>query len=288
MKIFMHWDMEGACGIFSRPEVWYWEPDVPQHVADRGRNLLIADVNSAVAAALANGVDQVIVSDTHHGGGNIVLDRMLSDKRVTYNPRSRGFDASGYRWMPGLDGSVDGFMVPAHHARAGAPDSFLPHTCNSRQWADFTINGRSFGEMALEACYAAHWGIPLMMTHGDEAACREARADFPGIVAVPVKRALDCDHCAGPDPEAAHALVAQGVAEAVENLRKGACKPFAPKLPMTVAIRMRTATDADAAVAKRPDSVERVDDFTVRGHAERHCDVLKWLNGDGLDMPAPK
>ena len=59
----------------------------------------------------------------------------------------------------------------------------------------------------------------------------------------------------------------RGIAEAVENLRKGACKPFAPKLPMPVAIRMRTVADADAAVANRPDSVERVDDFTVRGHA---------------------
>ena len=287
MKIFTHWDMEGACGVFNREEVWFWEPKVRKEVAEHGRELLMADVNSAVQALLEAGVDEVIVSDTHGGGGNLVLERMLADARVTYNPRSRGYDESGFRWMPGLNETVDGFMVPAHHAMAGTAGAFLPHT-NSGKWADFRINGVSTGEMGLEACYAAQWGIPLAMAHGDEAACREAEEQFPGIVAVEVKRAVDADHCTGPEPAEAHARVAQGMVQAVGNLRAGKCLPFAPTLPMTVSIRMLQAEDAEAAVAKRPATVERVDEFTVQGHVERYCDVLAWLSGDGLDMPEPK
>jgi len=287
VKLFMHWDMEGVCGLFSREQVWYWEEGVRKEVAQEGQDLLIADVNNAVQAALDAGVDEVIVSDTHHGGGNIVIERMLADPRVRYNPRSRGLHKGQLRWMPGLDETVDGFLVPAHHAKAGTPNAFLPHT-NSGLWADFLINGQSVGEMGLEACFAAHWNVPLLMTHGDETFIKEARATYPGIVAVPVKSATDSNHCTGPAAEDARKLVAEGVQKAVENLRAGKCVPFAPKLPMTVTIRMKTPADADAAVAKRPQTVIRVDDCTIEGHVERHCDVMAWLTGDGLNMPAPK
>ena len=286
MKIFMHWDMEGTSGIFNREQVWFWEEGVRPEVAREGQDLLIADVNSAVAAALEAGVDEIIVSDTHHGGGNIVIDRMLSDPRVTYNVKSRGFHKGKFRWMPGLNETVDGFLVPGHHAKAGTEGAFLPHT-NSSQWADFSINGQSVGEMGLEACFAAHWDIPLIMTHGDEAFCEEVRTTYPGVVAVPVKRALDADHCTGLDPEAAHKLVARGITQAVENLRAGKCKPFKPELPMTITIRMTKAEFAEAAAKKRS-TVERIDEFTVVGHVEQHCDVMKWLSGDSLNMPMPE
>jgi hypothetical protein len=28
LKIFMHWDMEGTSGLFTREQVWYWEKGV--------------------------------------------------------------------------------------------------------------------------------------------------------------------------------------------------------------------------------------------------------------------
>ena len=52
--------------------MWFWEEGVPQEVADEGRRLLIADINSAAAAALEAGADELIICDTHHGGGNII------------------------------------------------------------------------------------------------------------------------------------------------------------------------------------------------------------------------
>ena len=60
MKIFMHWDMEGVSGIHRREQVWFWEEGVPQEVASEGQGLLIADINSAAAAALEAGVDELI------------------------------------------------------------------------------------------------------------------------------------------------------------------------------------------------------------------------------------
>jgi spore coat protein CotF len=51
---------------------------------------------------------------------------------------------------------------------------------------------------------------------------------------------------------------------------------------MTVTIRLATM-DAAAAAAKRPD-VRRVDDHTVEARIGRQADIVKWINGTGLDM----
>ncbi len=279
MKVFMHWDMEGVSGIFTREQVWFWEEGVRDHIAREGHQLLMADINSAAAAALEAGVDELIVCDTHHGGGNIILDQMLSDPRITYLEKPRGYQDEKFRWMPGLDETVDGFMVPGHHARAGTEGAFLPHTW-TLQWADFSINGQSVGEMGIEACFAGHWDIPVIMMQGDEAACREAEEQFPGIVAAPVKRAESQDLCSGLEPESARRLTAQKVAEAVENLRAGLSKPYAPALPMTVTIRMVSVEDAEKA-AQKP-AVQRIDEYTVETQLERHCDVVKWILNTGL------
>ena len=285
MKLFMLWDMEGTSGIFTREQVWYWEEGVRPEVAADGKALLMADINTATTAALAAGVDEVIVCDTHGGGGNIVLDRMVQDPRVSYLQRSRGFQDGKFRWLPGLDESVDGFLVPGHHAMAGTPNTFLPHTWNL-DWGDFRINGESTGEMGIEACFAGHWGIPTIFASGDEVACREAEGMFPGIVTAAVKRPLDHDHCEGLDPEAAHVLLAEKVTEAVARLRAGECHAFQPELPMLMSVRMTSPESVDA-LATRP-GITRRDDCTLEAVLERRCDVVNWLIGTGLDMPDPE
>lgn len=275
MKLYMLWDMEGASGLFTRAHAWYWEPGVSPEIAEEGRRLLIADVNSASAAALAAGVDELVVCDTHHGGGNIRLEDMLIDPRVTYHVRSTQVLADGTRrTFPGLDETVDGFLLLGHHAKAGTPGAFLPHA-NSLAWADYRINGQSVGEIGMEACYAGHWDVPLILVQGDEAACRETEAQFPGAVTAAVKRAIHEELCTGPEPAEAHRLTAEGVAEAVERARAGwRPAPYKPHLPMHVTLRLTTAAEADK--AEQRSGARRVDEHTLECRVERQCDVFAW------------
>jgi len=282
MKLFMMWDMEGASGIYTREHLWYWEEGVRAQVVEEGRQLLTADVNSAAAAALEAGADKLIVCDTHHGGGNFLLDEVLPDPRITVLPQSRGYQGAEWRWMPGLDESVDGFMLMGRHAKAGTAGAFLPHTW-MLEWADFSVNGQSIGEMGIEACFAGHWGVPIVLAQGTETACREAEALFPGIVAAAVKGSESHDLCAGLEAGAARQLTARKVREAIKLMGSGQFKAYQPALPMTVTIHMRTVQAAEAA-AQRP-GVERLDEYTVSKRLERRCDVVKWIVGTGLDMP---
>ena len=282
MKLFIHWDMEGVSGLFTREHAWFWEPGVREEVAAEGRELLMADINSVSVAALAAGADELVVCDTHHGGGNILLGRMLADRRITYLTRSVGYQDGKRRWMPGLDHSVDALLLPGHHAKAGTPGAFLSHSWDL-DWADFQINGQSVGELGIEACFAGHWNIPLILVQGDEAACAEAQAQFPGVVTAPVKRALSRDLATGLDPESARRLTAEKVGEAIARLRAARPRPFNPSLPMSLTLRMTNVASAETS-ASRP-GVRRVDGYTVESCAERHCDVVKWITGDGLDYP---
>lgn len=283
LKLFILWDMEGTSGVFTREQAWYWENGVREEVALKARQTFTENVNALSAAALERGATQLIVCDTHHGGGNLVREQLSTDSRIRYEYRSVGLENGKRRWMPQLDHSVSGLLLPGHHAKAFAERAFLPHT-NSIEWADFQINGQSVGEIGIEACYAGHWDVPLLYVEGDEAACYEARRLFPGVVTAAVKRAETAELATGLDQKTAHREVERRIAEALEKARSGELRPFKPTLPMTITVRMRTI-DGAVKVAKRP-GVIRLDDHTVEARVGRHCDITKWLTGAGLDMDA--
>ena len=280
IKVFMHCDMEGTSGLFDRQQAWYKNKDVKPEVAEEGIKLLIADVNNAAEAALKAGVDQLIVCDTHGGGGNFRPEEMLADPRITWLFKSRGYEGKSLRWMPGMNETVDGLILMGHHAKVGTPNAFLPHTENTN-WEDFSINGQSVGEIGIETCFAGYWGVPLIMAEGDEAMCKEVQTQSPGAVTACVKRAESFDHCTGPAPEAARKLVAEKVAEAIRKLQTAKPAPYKPALPMHVVLRFKSESAAESA-AKKP-GVKRTDAYTVQCDVERQCDVVKWLTGTGIE-----
>jgi D-amino peptidase len=280
MKLYMHWDMEGASGIFRRAQAWYYKPGATEQDRVDGQQLLEADMHAAITAVLDAGVDELIVCESHHGGGNYRPAEMPQDPRVTYFERGVATEGGRRRWMPRLDETVDGLLLPGHHAMTATPGAFLPHS-RSADWLDFRINGESVGEIGFKACYAAHWGVPLILVQGDEAACRETEARFPGVVTAAVKRAISHDECEGLEPEAAHRLTAARIREAIEQARRRAIPVVRPALPMTITIRM--AQRAEAATAARRPGVTLLDEHTVAAQVDRYCDVMKWITGLGAD-----
>ncbi len=280
LKLFMLCDMDGAAGIFTREQAWYWENGAREPVAREARELFTADINSASAAALQAGATELIVCDTHHGGDNFVREKLLQDPRITYLYRSVGMEKGKRRWLPGLDETVHGFLLPGHHAKAFTESGFLPHTW-SHEWVDFRINGHSVGEIGIETCYAGHWNVPLIWVQGDEAACIETRRSFPWAATTAVKRGSG-ESASGLDPKAAQALNAKGVAEAIANLRAGKVQAYKPTVPLTITLKMRTMDGARTA-AQRP-GIIRLDDYTLEARVGSQAEVVKWLLGTGLDM----
>jgi D-amino peptidase len=257
MKIYILCDMEGTSGIWRRDQVDSSQPQYAQ-----GRELLMADVNAAIQGAYEGGATELVVCDTHGGGGNFHIEKM--DPRPWYETSCETSP------LPAIDESFAGLILTGHHAMSGTMTAFLDHTQNSSSIFDYKINGLSVGEIGQETAYAGHFNVPLIMVTGDDAACRETQEQFPGAVTVAVKQALSRSRARCLHPEKAHELIRQGAAEAV---RKAATlKPWKPTTPITLELTYYRTDMADSG-ARTPGN-ERIGPRTLRRVVSSAAEVL--------------
>jgi D-amino peptidase len=247
MKIYIFADMEGISGIRRTEQAQFSSPEYAA-----GCQLMMGDMNAAIAAAFDAGATEVVACDMHGGGGQVKVEAM--DARATYET------PNGKLMMPSLDGSFDGLILLGHHARAGTLNGFLDHTMNSAAWFEFRINGQPVGEIGIEAAYAAHFDVPVIAVTGDEAAVAEARDLLGDMECAAVKRGIgrSCAHCLS-IPEA-HKRIREAVMNAVRNPAR--FKPWKPALPATIELTLYRSDMADGR-AEQP-GVERVDARTLR------------------------
>ena len=75
-------------------------------------------------------------------------------------------------------------------------------------------NGRSLGELGLNAALAAHFGVPPVLVTGDDSVAAEAADVAPGMRSVVVKRALGARAAALLHPDEACDRIEQEVPKA--------------------------------------------------------------------------
>ena len=247
MKIYIITDMEGVSGICNEQQV---QRDSPAYA--EGRQLLIGDINAAVAGAFEGGATEVVVNDGHGGGFNLLLEQM--DSRARYERPNGGLDM-----MPGLDATFAGLFCVGYHAMAGTLDGFLDHTQSSASWFNYSVNGRRTGELGQCGIWAGSYGVPVLLVTGDRAACEEARDFFGEIETVAVKEGIGRQHARCLHPEVARQAIRAGARRAME--RVGTVPPYRIEPPLTIRLEYYRSDMADA-VARRP-GTRRIDARTV-------------------------
>ena len=259
MKIYILCDMEGTSGIWGGEQTQRTSPEFAQ-----GRELLVADVNAAIAGAFEGGATEVVACDTHTGGGNFLIEKM--DARARYET------PCGFSPLPSLDTSFAGLILTGHHAMAGTLYGFLDHTYSSASWFEFRINDQPVGEIGMETAYAGHFNVPLIMVTGDEATGRETERQFPGTVTVAVKRGLSRNRASCLAPQKAQSLIREGAAQAVAKAKE--LKPWKPSLPIKLQLTFNRSDYADS-LANRP-GIERVDARTLRWEIPSADQMLRF------------
>lgn len=178
MKLFISADMEGISGIVDPT---YINPETGNNY-QRGRQFMTADVNAVVEAAVEFGVEEILVSDSHHKMNNILLENLHPKARLLAgSPRD-------YSMMQGLDSSFDAAFFIGYHTRHGVP-GVLSHTM-SGVIKNMYINGRVVGEFGFNAIYAGLCGVPVCLVSGDDLIAEEARELIPEISTAIVKKAI--------------------------------------------------------------------------------------------------
>jgi len=257
MKIYIHTDLEGVSAI-DRME------QIPRQNDDYRASCekLMGDLNAAVAGAFDGGADHVTVLDSHGGGGNFILDML--DERAENDTRPNK------KWWGILDESYDGTLFIGAHAMAGTINGFLDHTQSSTTWFDYSVNGRSFGELGQWATIAGAFDVPMLMVSGDEAACAEARAFFNPVETAPVKQGLGRNKALAYPLDEARERIRSAAERAVSLV--GEAKPFKPLCPMDIRLVLYRSDYGDH-FAQRP-GVERLGARTVRKVVSDRLDIL--------------
>jgi D-amino peptidase len=237
MKILIAADMEGISGVVHWDQVSSKHPEYA-----RFRQLMTDEVNSAIAGVFDGGANEVLVSDGHGMGRNILIESL--DPRARLNSGT----PSPLSMIQGLDSGVSGAIFIGYHARIGTQNAILEHTWSDERIANLTIQGETCGEIGLNAAVCGHFGVPVIMISGDQAACAEAQALIPGIEAVIVKKASGRMAAELLAPSVSQEKIHKAASKAVMDLSRGqATKPHQLQPPIHMAIDFVQSEMADKA-----------------------------------------
>lgn len=250
MNVFVSCDMEGATGIVHPDQLGNKGYDYA-----RARRFLTGDVAAVCEGALAAGATRVVVCDGHGSMRNLLLEDLPEAVEVVVGPASSRLLCQ----CEGLDDSFDAAIFVGYHARNGTPGAVLPHTWVGSLVHEITVNGTVFGETALNAAVAGHFGVPVVMVSGDAAAVREAAEILPEIETVETKRAVGRAAAVCRTPGWTSKALRAAAEKALRRRRRP--RPFAVKAPVVVAVGFHDVRMADRAM-KRP-LLERTGPRTV-------------------------
>jgi D-amino peptidase len=222
---------------------------------ERGRRLMTAETNAAIEGALEAGATAIVVNDSHGQMLNLIPTELHPKASVIQGRIKHRF------MVEGLDASFDAVMLVGYHAPAGVRDGVLNHAFHPYE---LRYNGRVWSEIGLTASIAGHYGVPVALVTGDDAAVRDAEQLLPPHVGVSVKRGITRLSGESLHPDEACARIRDGARQAIERVAE--FQPFQVDLPVVVEQDFYYSPQADLA-ALIP-TLERIGDRTVRYQAE--------------------
>ncbi|MEN6570403.1 MAG: M55 family metallopeptidase [Anaerolineaceae bacterium] len=235
MKVLIACDMEGISGVVN------WNQVTPSHAEyPRFRQIMTGDVNAAIEGAAGSGADEILVTDGHWFGTNIMIE--LLDPRAQLNCGS----PSHFSMVQGVDDGVDAAIFIGYHARIGTQNAILDHTWSSERVRNLWLNDRLCGEFGLNALMCGAFDVPVLMVSGDQSVCAEAREWSPEILTAQVKTAAGRTAAACLPLEQTRALISSTATTAMFRFKDGiAAKPLKIDLPVTVTVEFSTTVMAD-------------------------------------------
>lgn len=247
-KLFISADMEGITGVVTGDQL-----GPGQFEYERFRRFMTEEVLAVITAARAAGVREFLVADSHGNGENLLLELLPADVQVVRSwPRAHGM-------MQGIDSTFDAAVFVGYHAGTTNPQGVRAHTFSSARLTDVKLNGRSVPEGGVNAAIAGHFGVPVILVTGDDAAVEEVRALVGRIEGAVVKWNYGFHSARTLTPEAGRALIAERTTAALRAPRP---RPFALPGPVTLDVTFKHYQPSQV-LALLP-LVERPDAHTIR------------------------
>jgi D-amino peptidase len=150
--------------------------------------------------------------------------------------------------VQGIDQGVDAAIFIGYHARSGQSNAVLSHTWDKTTIANLWMNGLLVGEIGLNAALCGHFGVPLILIAGDQAACSEAKELLDPIETVAVKIAHGRYSAECLPLAVSQAGIQTAAHRAIETFRAGlGPEPFKIQAPVELVVELKSPEMADQA-----------------------------------------
>lgn len=262
LKVYISADMEGVVGVVTNEQLG---PSGFEYA--RFREFMTGEVNAAIDGALAAGATEIVVSDSHGNGQNLLIEKLPRDITLVRSwPRP-------LMMMQGIDDSFDAAIFLGYHTSTSNSEGIRAHTMSSARLAEVKLNGIPMPEAGINAAIAGHFGVPVVMISGDDKIVEEARSIIGDIEGAVVKWAIGFHSGRTLMPEAAYDLIRQKVTTALQRL--DGFEPYRLQTPITLDVRWKNYRPSEV-FAFLP-IVERTDSHSNRFVGKDMIEISRFL-----------
>ena len=263
LKVYISVDMEGVVGTVTDDQLG---PGGFEY--QKSREHMTREALAAVSAAKEAGATEILVSDSHGNGENLIIDMFPSDVRIIRSwPRRLSM-------MAGIDSSFDAAVFIGYHASTHNTKGVRAHTFSSARLSRVALNGLEVTEGAWNAAIAGHFGVPVVMMSGDDAAIAEVRSLVGPIEAAETKKSLGFHSANTLTPDASYELIRQRVKSALNRLRD--FKPYTLKSPITLDVSFKNYRPSEVLAYLK--IFQRTDSHSIRYIGQDMVEISDVMN----------
>jgi D-amino peptidase len=242
--IFLITDAEGVGGVCRQEQTDPKDPEM--------RQLLTGEINAAVEGFLAGGADEVIVWDGHDGSQTL--------STLTIHPKAK-LVMGGLGPSMMMERRFSAVAYVGQHSKANIRGGIMAHSYSSLGIQNMLLNTKPVGEIDVIAAMAGHFGTPVIMLSGDQAAANELREIVPEAEFAVVKEGVGRYTCVSLSAQSARDLIREAARRSVAKI--GSIKPYTVPGPITLQIEYTTRNSPPIDAESRT-GAEVTDDRTIR------------------------
>ncbi len=262
LKVYISADMEGIAGVVTSEQLG---PGGFEY--ERFRGFMTAEVNACIEAARDAGATEILVSDSHGNGQNLLIEKLPDDVMVVRSwPREHGM-------MAGIDESFDAVIFIGYHSSTENKRGVRAHTMSSANVTGLRINGTSMSEGSMNAAIAGQFGVPVVMVSGDDVAVAENQVIIGDMEGAVVKWAQGFHSARTLTPAAAREVIRERTLAALARLED--FKPYVLEGPLQLDLSLKHYQPVEL-LGYLP-NVERLNSHTVRYVAKDMSEISRFL-----------
>ncbi|MDQ6760911.1 MAG: M55 family metallopeptidase [Acidobacteriota bacterium] len=242
--VFLITDAEGVGGVCRQDQTDPKDTEM--------RQLLTGEINAAVEGFLAGGADDVLVWDGHDGSQTL--------STLTIHPKARLLMGALGPTMA-MERRFAAVAYVGQHSKANVRGGIMAHSYSSLGIQNMLLNGKTVGEIDVIAAMAGHFGTPVIMLSGDQAAADELHEIVPQAELAVVKEGLGRYACISLSAAAARDLIRETARKSVAKINS--IQPYRLPAPVTLQIEHTTRNSLPLDSESRS-GAQVLDDRTIR------------------------